>query len=274
MEAWLADDHGRLYRARRWMKGYYYSRLPRDFRLVGLLHWSGKTAIASSGPAVAFVYGSIALGLAAATAAAIFVAHALVGLLDRMSREKASGTSEAQTEMMVRLGDLLAGTKANAVAPSDRDDAIRACLGILENFIRLSTKSKKGEISVNLILYTGNSTTRMKVRHRNAGNDRPVNREFDASHLAGHYACQFGIQPQVIHDLREFPKGASVSPTQTVVSYRSIFIMPVTSSGNRNHVARGFVSIDSTRPYAFYGNRASTIVVACEPVFSRICDLI
>ncbi|WP_442580698.1 hypothetical protein ACSBOB_01470 [Mesorhizobium sp. ASY16-5R] len=274
MEAWLADDFGRPFRARRYLKGFYYNRLPRDFRFAGVLHWLAKTSLASSAPAVAFYYGSVGSATAAITAAAIFGGHSIVSFLDRMSKDKAAGSSERQAEMMVRLGDLLNGFKGKSVASSDRDDVIRACLGILENYVRMITLSKKGDISVSLVLFVGASSTKMKVRHRNAGNDRPTNREFPATHLAGYRACQRGTEPRVVHDLREFPREAMVSPTQSAVTYRSIFIVPVASQTNDGPKVKGFVSIDSPRPYAFYGNRSNMIMVTCEPVFSRINELI
>lgn len=274
MEAWLTDDYNRLFRARRYLKGFYYNKLPRDFRPVGVLHWIAKTGLASSAPAVAYFYGSVGGATAAIAAGGIFGGHSVVSFLDRISKEKAVGTGERQAEMMVRVGDLLNGFSGKAVATGDKDDVIRACLGILENYVRMITRSKKGEISVSLVLYSGSSATKMKVRHRNVGNDRPINREFTATNLAGYRACQRGTEPRVVHDLKEFSREAMVSPTQSAVTYRSIFIVPVVSSRGGSQQIRGFVSMDCPRPYAFYGNRANMIVVTCEPVFSRINDLI
>ncbi|MBA1140670.1 hypothetical protein [Mesorhizobium neociceri] len=276
IELWLSDGYGRGYRFKRYAWGFYYNRIPRGFRVIGMTHWLAKTGLASSAPAVAFFYGSVGAATAAVTAAAIFLANSVVTVLDRLSQEKSSGTGQAQTELMVRLGDLLTGMKGGrAVGQADRDDAIRACLGILENYARLVTRSKKGDISVSLVLFAGNSTTRMKVRHRNPGNERPTNREFDATHLMGFHACKRGTEPRVVHDLKKFGGKSMVSPTQTTVNYRSIFMIPVvTRRGEADEKIRGFISIDSPRPYAFYGNRSSVLVVTCEPVLSRINELI
>jgi hypothetical protein len=241
-----------------------------------MAHWLAKTSLASSAPAVALFYGSVGAATAAVAASAIFIGNSVVGLLDRLSQEKTSGTGQAQTELMVRLGDLLTGVKGGrALSQSDKDDAIRACLGILENYTRLVTRSKKGDISVSLVLFAGNSASRMKVRHRNPGNERPTNREFDATHLMGYHACLRGTEPRVVHDLRKFGGKSMVSPTQTTVNYRSIFIIPVvTRRGEADEKIRGFISIDCPRPYAFYGNRSSVLVVTCEPILSRINELI
>ncbi|TIU98038.1 MAG: hypothetical protein E5W09_12965 [Mesorhizobium sp.] len=275
IELWLADSYGRGYRFKRYLWGFYYNKVPRDFRIIGMTHWLAKTALASSAPAVAFFYGSVGAATATVTAAAIFVGNSFVSILDRLSQEKSSGAGHAQTELMVRLGDLLTGMKGRAVAPADKDDAIRACLGILENYARLVTRSNKGEISVSLVLFAGNSTTKMKVRHRNPGNERPTNREFDATNLVGYHACTRGSEPRVVHDLKKFGGKSMVSPTQTKVNYRSIFLIPVvTRRGEEGEKVRGFISIDCPRPYAFYGNRSSVLVVTCEPVLSRINDLI
>ncbi|MBN9219237.1 MAG: hypothetical protein J0I79_14895 [Mesorhizobium sp.] len=274
IETWLSDSHGRGYRIKRYLKGYFYNKVPRDLRFFGLFHWLVKTAMAASSPAVAYFYGSIQASIATMAFAGIFIGHSFAGVLDRLSRDKTSGQSEIQAEMMVRLGDLLSGVKGNAVAQAGRDDAIRACLGIIENYVRLVTRSKKGEVSVSLVLFDGNSATKMKIRHRNPGNERPTNRDVHGPNLIGWHACQRGREPRVLHDLREMPKRVRASPTQSKVGYRSLFFVPVIRARDGSEVVRGFVSIDCQRPYAFYGNRADVIMVTCEPVFSRINDLV
>lgn len=137
------------------MLGLYHNKLPRELRPLGVMHWSTRTALASAAPGVAHFYGTIAGWTALVAAGGIFLAHSVVGILDRLSKAKKSDATDIQSEMIIRVGDLLTSLKSRTVKPSDRDDAIRACLGILENHARIVTKSKKGELSVSLVLFSG-----------------------------------------------------------------------------------------------------------------------
>lgn len=274
VQQWILDNPSLPRRAWRATVGVYHNKIPREFRPYSILHWVTKTSVASSAPAIAFLYGSIAAWTAALAASLIFAGHSAVSLFDRLSKEKSAGGGDTQSEILVRFGDLLTALKASSTAALDRDDAVRACLGILEIFARQTTKSRKGEVSVSLVLYAGSSTSKMRIRHRNPGNDRPINREFDCDSLVGHRACQSGTFPRVVHDIRKFGRAGSSSPTQSSVDYRSIFIIPVESRRTNGNGVSGFLSIDCRRPYAFYGNRANVIIVTCEPVISRIRDLI
>ena len=272
---WLSGNvawYMRIYDA---IKGIYNNKIPREFRILGIGHWISKTFLASSAPCVAYYfYASISGWTAMVASAAIFIGHSIVGMLDRGSKEKKKGMPVGDSEILIRFGDLLAALRANSTAAPNKDDAIRACLGILEIFARQITKSNKGDVSVSLVQYIGNSRSKMRIKYRNPGNERPVNREFDCRHLAGHYACQAGIAPRVVNDIRQFGRAGRTSPTQSTVNYRSIFIIPIAPrKADGNHVS-GFVSIDCSRPYAFYGNRDNIITVTCEPVISHIRDLI
>lgn len=270
--AWLADDLNYLQRASRATAGIYHNRIPRSLRPLGLAHSTSRTLLASSGPAVAYYYGSIPGVTAAIAGAVIFTAHSVVGFLDKLSKGRGASPTTTHSEIIIRLGDLLKHTSGKAAA-KNRDAAIQACLGILENFSRETAKVKKGALSVSLVLYQGNSRSRMIIRHRNPGNDRPVGRDFDAKDKIGHRACEAGGVPRVVHDIRWFGKEALASPTQSRVNYRSLLIIPVSQPGGDPR-PRGFVSIDCDQPYAFYGNRSNIIMVSCEPVLSHLSELI
>lgn len=275
VQSWIKDSYSPPRKLVRWSKGFYHNRVPRKFRFSGVLHWLAKTGMASSAPVVAWAYGSISGLLATGVAGAIFVGHSTVSFLDNLSKEKAIQSDDNQTDIVVRFGDLLVAHKVRGTLNDiERDDAIRACLGVLEVFSRQITRSRSGDISVSLVLYSGSSRTRMKVRYRNPGNTRPVNREVDADRMLGHIACVNDALPRVVHDLREFGRGAVASPTQSHAEYRSIFFFPLAVGEGTEKVVRGFVSIDCKRPYAFYGNRSNAIVVTCEPILSHIGELI
>jgi hypothetical protein len=272
-DRWLRDDYSWRQRLWRASKGLYYNKLPERYRPISILHWTFKTAITSSGPAVALYYGTINAAAAAVVTGALFIGHAIISILERTSKAREASQDDNHTESMVRFGDLLTAYKVNSVARENIDAAITACLGIVEVFSRDITKSKKGDIAVSLVLYKGSSATQMKIRHRNPGNTRPINREFDGNNYFGHHVCQSGSAPRVVHDIEEFGGDAAKSPTQSMLNYRSIFFIPIVDKDDPTKV-RGFMSIDSKRPYAFFGNRSNVIVVTCEPVVSRLKQMI
>lgn len=272
---WLRDKPNALTRASRWILASYYNRLPRQLRPFTALHWMSKTALASSAPAVAYYfYASITAGAALGATVAILVAHSVVSFLDAASREKQAKTSQAGTEIMMRLGELLGAAKPRSRSQSEKDDAIRAALGVIEIFVRQVTNCQKGEISVAIATYNGQSSSRMCIKYRNPGNTRPLNRKFDGEGVLGHHACQAGTAPRVVHDIRGLAKDLQRSPTQSEASYRSFFILPLTVTHNGEQRVGGFLSIDSTKPYCFYGSRARIIVVNCQPVIEHIQDLL
>lgn len=275
LEQWVQDTYPGRKRAVRWIKGYAYHSLPKRVRFYGVLHWLMKTGLASSAPVLAWAYGAISGLMATAVGMGLFGANAVISFLDRLSRKKAANSKDDSTDVIIRFGDLLAALRIEQSTPAgNRDDAIRACLGIIEISCRQITKSQAGDLAVSLVLYVGNSRSRMKNRHRDPGNTRPVNREVDASKLLGHYVCQHGDSPRVVHDIKEFGGTMTSSPTQSKREYRSIFFYPIVINSDEEKVVKGFVSVDCKRPYAFYGNHARSIVVTCEPILSHISELL
>lgn len=274
IERWILDRPNKAQRFWRWSRSYYFNKLPRQFRPLGVAHWASKTSVASSAPFLAYFYGSIAGWMAFAGSAAIFGGHSLVSLLDRASRDKRSPTGDASTEIIIRLGELLGAVKPRSTPAGQRDDAIRSALGIIEVFARQVTGCEKGELSVAIALYTGESSHRMCIKHRNPGNTRPMGRKFDGGGVLGHHACKAGSQPRVVHDIRGLGKELQRSPTQSEVGYRSFLILPLVVTRSEGQRIGGFLSIDSTRPYSFFGKRAKVVVVNCQPVIEHIQDLI
>jgi hypothetical protein len=149
-----------------------------------------------------------------------------------------------------------------------------ACLGIIENFVLPVTGSRRGEISVTLLVYEGTSRAKMRVRSRNPGNKRPINREVPSKSLLGHHACSSGSAPRVVNHIGHFGKDFAKSPTQTKLTYKSILIIPIECHTSEGTIIKGYVSVDAARPYAFYGNRANVIVVMCEPIINQLQQLI
>ncbi|UZD70897.1 hypothetical protein [Brucella sp. JSBI001] len=269
IQDWLADDYYWYqrfgHRVRAWWNNSY------RIRFWGSAHLASKTVMSSSAPAAAYYYGTVTLVQASIVSGSILLLSALVEFSNKRSKDKLSNAPEIHADMMLRVGDFFSLIKLRTTK-NDNDDAIRSCLGILENYACLITNSPKGQISVSLVLYAGSSKTRMKIKHRNPGNTRPTNREFDATQLMGYRACSSGTKPRVVHDLKSFGKSAGDSPTQSGVNYRSFLLIPIQSpDGNR---IRGFVSVDSPRPFAFYGERSSVLMVRCEPILNHLSDLI
>lgn len=274
LAAWLADEYPWYFRWARASAGIFYNRWPRRFRPLPALHWLSRHALAAVAPFVALYYGSIGWSTAYVAAGALFLINIVVGFLG-LAAEPKPIVDDSQAEAMVRFGDLLSAFKQGSIPASRRDQAITACLGLLEIYARRITKSTKGEISVSLVQYVGSSTTKMRILHRNPGSTRALDgREFDAHSVLGHHVCTAGSDYRVVHNLTQLGRGVQ-SPTQSKVDYKSIFFVPLEVSGaNGGTRMKGFVSFDSRRPYAFYGNRGREISVTCRPILENLKDLL
>lgn len=268
---WLGDEYSKPRRYFMAAEGVFYNRVPRRFRLLPLLYWFGQHSWAAAAPVVGYVAGAVPLQIAAISAPVLFVGSAALWSLKALSERK--GSDLTQSDAIVRFGDLISAVKSGAVPRGKRAEAIRACLGILEIHARQITKVGKGEISVSLVEYVGSSQTKMTIRHRNPGNERPIGREFDGSNLLGHHACMAGVEPRVVHKLSAIDRGTP-SPTQSKVSYSSLFFIPIEVSTSEGPRVRAFVSLDCNRPYAFYGNRSREVVVTCRPFVDQIKELL
>jgi len=275
LRRWLDDDEPWLQRKRMQLAALWHNKVPRSFRFWGMVHALFKGALIIAAPATAVIYGSASVATATLVGAGLIFLNMGASFADRYSAVRNS-RNDYQSEALIRFGDLLTTVKRGAiVGRADRDMAMTACLGIIENFCLPITHSTKGEIAVSLILYQGNSSNRLRLARRNPGNERPVNRPIKSERLLGHYACQRGGSPRVVNDIRHFGPEFATSPTQTSLNYKSILILPlechIPGGGTR---IRGFVSIDNVRPYAFYGNRANVVVVMCEPIINQLRELV
>lgn len=231
--------------------------------------------MASSGPGIAYLSGNALSPMKAMTLfSALFVGHSLVSYVGKRSERKSTGPAPVVLDMTVRIGDVLTGLKLGRAKPAEVHSAICAALGILEALARELTGLQKGQISVSLALYEGSSQTQMRLRYRNPGNDRPLGRQFDARNLLAHRACCAGTAPRVVNDLRGFGKTGMKSPTQSAVSYRSFLILPLRRGRNGDEKVIGFLSIDATAPYAFFGNRAKDMIVHSQPIVAHIQELL
>lgn len=268
---WLTEDEpGIIGKSWNGFLFFRHNKFLRDFSIGRLLSWLSRLAISTSGPAIThFIFKKITLAEAAIASGVIFVLFTINSLLEQWLKRKSSVVDAASAETWVRIGDLITSVKSSATPAHERDGSITATLGVIEGYARTVTRSPKGEISVSLALYDGESTTKMKIKHRNPGNERPIGRPLrDLNKVLGHIACQSGPGARVVNDLKDFGKEAMFSPTQSSRNYRSLLLIPITSS--RTQKIKGFISIDCARPYAFYRNRAKQLVVTCEPLIDHI----
>lgn len=247
-----------------------YNKIFQELRLSSVIRWSVRFALTASGPVIAYyVYQRITIWQAGLACGVLFGLFTLNSAAEQWLKQKSSVEGAASEEAWVRVGDLINSVKSSATPAGERDRSIIATLGVIEGYARIVTKSPKGDIAVNLALYDGNSTTNMKIRHRNSGNERPIGRPLkNLDNVLGHIACNSGPGPRVVQDLKDFGKEALFSPTQSTRNYRSLLLIPITSG--RTGKMKGFVSIDCARPYAFYGNRAKKLIVTCEPLIDHI----
>lgn len=267
---WLEKDPNFFDRLDNRMFYLWYNKVPTSFRFFGFTHFLAKFALVASTPILAhFVYNRITIVQAVTATALLFALFLLSSLLDELSKSKKNSAEQASVEAWVRIGDLITSVKSSATPAGTRDDTVIAALGVIEAYSRQITKSPKGHISVSLALYTGSSTSRMTIRHRNPGNERPTGRNLrNIERVHGHLACQAGPEPRVVSDLKSFGKLGYFSPTQSKCNYRSIVIIPI-KSRTKDQI-KGFVSIDCIRPFAFHGAIADKLIVMTEPLIDHI----
>jgi hypothetical protein len=267
---WLEKDPSFFERLDNLMFYYWYNKVPSSFRFFGLTHFLTKFSMIASAPALAFfVYKRIDATQATTAIVALFALFVVSSLLDQYSRNKSNAAELASVEAWVRIGDLITSVKSSATPEEKRDDTLIAALGVIEAYARQITKSPKGRVSVSLALYAGNGRTRMTIRHRNPGNERPTGRNLKhLERVHGHIACEAGPEPRVVSDLKSFGKEGFFSPTQSKCNYRSIIIIPITSRTTKQ--IKGFVSIDCVKPYAFHGAIAEQLIVTTEPLIDHI----
>lgn len=207
-------------------------------------------------------------------ATGLFFAHSAVSYFGQRSKGKKRGPNPTTIDAMIRIGDILSSRTVMGGKAAEKQTAIVAALGLLEVLAREVTCRQKGEIAVSLATYEGSSRNTMRLRFRNPGNERPQNRSFDATDLLAHRACQAGSEPRVVHDLKGFGSKAKKSPTQSAVTYRSFLIFPLRGERGGEEKIIGFLSIDASTPYSFFGNRATTIVVNSQPIITHIQALL
>lgn len=255
------------------LEAFWYNKVPRRFRIWGLVHLLARTLLIASAPMIALFYGSVTPTQAVIVGVGLIGLNVFTTLADRLSKQKAI-PPDFVTDGLVRVGDLLEAYKPNSIKTNEKERAIEACLGIMESVALPVAKCQKGEISVTLILYNGSSVSKMRIRQRNPGNTRPKGREIDTERLLGHYVCQEGDAPMTVNHIAHFGKEFGKSPTQTSYAYKSILILPIRCDTPDDVKAKGFVSIDCDHPYAFYGNRANSIAVMSKPIINQLREMI
>lgn len=271
VDRWLAEEEPNIFvKASDLFWFWFYNKSLFEFSFWKFIGWLGRFAATASTPAITYyVYKRITFTEAAIAAGVLFALFSINSVVEQWLKRKTSVVDAASAETWIRVGDLITSVKSSATPVAERDGSFTATLGVIEGYARVVTKSPKSQISVSLALYDGNSTTHMKIKHRNPGNERPIGRPLkNLDRVLGHIACQFGLGARVVNDLNYFGRDAMFSPTQSSRNYRSLLLIPITS--NRSGKVKGFVSVDCARPYAFYGNRAKRLVVTCEPLIEHI----
>lgn len=274
LRRWLEGDHTWYWRTYMWAGAFWHNKVPRRLRPWGIFHLVARAALICAAPITGVITSALTVSNAIVVAVVLLLFNVATTVGDRLSKEKARSPEFAGTGL-VRVGDLLSSYKPDAVRGRQyKETAIEACLGIMESIALPVTKSQTGDVSVTLILYEGSSVTKMRVRKRNPGNTRPLNRPVDTERTLGHYVCQRGDSPLTINDIKHFGKEFAQSPTQTSYDYKAILLIPLLCDTQDGPKPKGFVSIDCNRPYAFYGNRANSITVMSKPILAQLREMI
>jgi hypothetical protein len=270
-DRWLNEQPGFFTRQKRKAQAWAYNRIPRELRFSGLMAAVSKLLLICAPPGTAYATGTLNFVQAVVAGGLLTFLNISSYVFSKISSFDRKSPNES--EMIVRLGDLLSSISKGSVPSQERATAIRACLGLIENASMGILRLKKGDISVSLVVFSGTGEGKMKVAFRNPGNIRPENRECESRYLLGYHVCKRGTDPRILNDIKQF-KGTLKSPTQQKPNYRSIFLIPLEADIGDTRCAKGFVSIDCGRPFAFWGNKANAIVISCVPIVTHLGRMI
>ncbi len=141
-----------------------------------------------------------------------------------------------------------------------RNLTLRDILETIDHEVRLSIdlEKPKGFFGVTLIVY-GERRDILSVRARSSGGATADG--LDAAQSVGHYATQAG-KPKAIHWLG----GSDIFPDRSLSNrsrrarYDSILAIPLPGLE-----PIGFITIDSARPFEFWGNRPNSLETILQP---------
>lgn len=269
---WLSGKPSRVARLKnRLLATWFRASIPKPTP-AGIWHWLIRIAIVASPPALLFlVYDRATAAQAFWALVYLVVLQVAADVIGGWRDSKKKRQNLITEELWVRIGDLIASIDSTATPVHFKDESVTACLGIIEGYARQVTRSKHGDVSVSLVLYDDGDRAQMTIKHRNPGNTRPKPRLItQLDRIFGHLACEAGPAPQRINDIYFFGRNQVISPTQSTISYRSIFIVPIQDDNGEDGPIRGFLSIDSRQPYAFYGDRGDKILITCLPLIDHI----
>lgn len=271
IDRWLGSDPTRPERLRRWTKNCYHRFCWPHGERRTLSHAALYIAEAAV-PAIALV----ANGLLSDTskpkvyltlAAAVAVFALFIGVVRR--RVNAPKRDQHAREMFRRASEILVKHRTKN---ADKSEVKQGCLTMLEAYVRSAYRLPPGTVGVSIVTYKGDRE-KLKIDAREAGSKRRPG-DFRCEFVLGHYAAQAGPDPRPIPDLHEFPKEFRKSPSGSDVAYRSIFIIPLGETVDEVFTPKGYISIDATQPYVFYGNRAEDMAVDCEHIADFMKTLI
>lgn len=276
VEAWLAGTPSWFLRVRWWLAANYYKRIwNKNIRARPVLVMAVKALVPAATPLLAYhVRANAALTFPSAMlwSGMIFAVAVTVDFVQTLLSLKHNDGTAAE-ELMMRSCELLRLCGDDAIIAANRPAARNACLSIIEVYVRSLTNAARGEIGVSLARYVPGQPAMLRIDERNAGSLRKMGVTFSGRFVIGHHACMAGDDPRAVYDIRAFGAEAFRSPTGSKTPYRSFFIVPICTARRDGLIPLGYLSIDSTRPYEFYGNRANVLAVECESTIARLKKL-
>lgn len=271
---WLAENPNFL--ERKWddLCFVWFNTAWFQFSWYKFPYFLGQLGLAASGPVIGFYTADL---LSLWTALYIFIGLLVFLLITKYlagipKRREGRITRPIQT-IWIRFGNLLNTIKSGATPAGQKDASIDFTLALATSLAAQITGIQQQKFAASLLLYEGEGKSQMRVKHRDRGSERPIDRPVnDLDTVLGHHACESGKAPRVVADMRRFGEYAQKSPTQSRPNYRSIFLQPVVSS--QNGAVSGFLSVDCTVPHAFHRDRAVDLAALLEPLKAHIEDMI
>lgn len=183
--------------------------------------------------------------------------------------------SLAQGDLFKKLRNQVFDLRRQSSAQHNQQVAQESILKCVENVVILATrKNKWNYFSVNLFIFSGDGGERADLIAR-SHSGRDLRTDLCAPNLIAFYVAE-AQKPFTVNNFGAEDIFPRVSPgTNVRPPYRSILLLPVLNpySAETRGNCKAVVTIDSDRPYEFWGSVSTDIEVLVSP-YLRLIDLL